>query len=163
MLTPADLVAYIAEHRIRAELLLMREDTPTVADAARVLGVSPDQIVKSVVFLVDGRPHLVIANGSRRISPGRLAALFGLGKKRVRLAPPEVALDATGYPVGAMPPFGHVTPLPTLLDRHVLAQEEVFAGGGGIDHLLRIAPEELLRATRAQVVEVTEESEVQAL
>ena len=163
MLTPADLAAYIAEHRIRAELLPMREDTPTVADAARVLGVSPDQIVKSVVFLVDDRPHLVIANGSRRISQGRLAALFGLGKKRVRLASPEVALDATGYPVGAMPPFGHVTPLPTLLDRHVLAQEEVFAGGGGIDYLLRIAPEELLRATRAQVVEVTEESDGHAI
>lgn len=159
MLTAADLAAYIAGHHIQAELLPMHEDTPTVADAARALGVASEQIVKSVVFLVDGRPHLVIANGLRRISQGKLAARFGLGKKRVRLAPPDVVLDVTGYPVGTMPPFGHLTPLPTLLDRHVLAQDEVFAGGGAIDYLLRITPEELLRATRAEVAEVTEEDD----
>ncbi|MCC7355715.1 MAG: YbaK/EbsC family protein [Anaerolineae bacterium] len=156
MLTATDLSTYITQHGIRAEMIPMPVETPTVADAARALGVRPEQIVKTVVFLIDGRPHLVIACGLGRISQGLLAARFGLSKKRVRLAPSDVVLAETGYPVGTMPPFGHAQTLPTLLDRHVLDQEEVFGGGGAIDYLLRIRPDELLRATQAQVIAATE-------
>lgn len=156
MLTAADLADFITRHSIQAELVPMPVDTPTVADAARALGVQPEQIIKSVVFLIDGKPYLVIARGLGKVSQGMLATLFGVGKKRVRLAPPDLALAATGYPVGAMPPFGHAQPVPTLLDRHVLDQEVIFGGGGAVDYLLRIRPAELLRVTQAQVVTVTE-------
>jgi len=64
----------------------------------------------------------------------------------------ESVLRITGYPAGGVPPFGHVTAVPILLDRAVVAWDMVF-GGGGDDHtLLRIAPAELARVTEAEWV-----------
>ena len=51
-----------------------------------------------------------------------------------------------------MPPFGHLQRLPTLVDPLVLQQPEVYAGGGAENALLRLSPQELLRATQAEVV-----------
>jgi prolyl-tRNA editing enzyme YbaK/EbsC (Cys-tRNA(Pro) deacylase) len=71
------------------------------------------------------------------------------------LADAPTVLDLTGFPVGTVPPFGHKTRLRTLIDAGVLAQSEVYAGGGAIDALLRIAPGEIVRAANAETVAVT--------
>jgi prolyl-tRNA editing enzyme YbaK/EbsC (Cys-tRNA(Pro) deacylase) len=150
-----DLQRYIQENGVAAEILPMAEDTPTVPDAARALGVREQQIIKSLVFLVDGRPVLVIANGTARVEDRLIAIRFAVGRKRVRLARPEEALDLTGYVVGSMPPFGHRSRLPALVDPGVLAWPEIFGGGGDVDALLRLSPDELLRVTGAEIVSVT--------
>jgi prolyl-tRNA editing enzyme YbaK/EbsC (Cys-tRNA(Pro) deacylase) len=155
--TPADLAAFIADHGIAAEIVPMVVETPTVPAAAAALGVSPAQIIKSLLFLVGDRPVLVIASGETPVDRGVLAARFGVGKKQVKLADPETVLRLTGYPAGGVPPFGHPQPLPTLLDRRVLAWDVIY-GGGGDDHtLLRITPAELARVTGAEWVEIAKE------
>jgi Cys-tRNA(Pro) deacylase len=155
MLSSQDLRSFISQRQIAAEILPMSEDTPTVPDAARALGVSEEQIIKSLVFLVDGRPALVIANGTHKVDDRLVARHFGVGRKKVKMARPEQALEITGYGVGAMPPFGHQTRLPTLVDPGVVAHPEIFGGGGGIDVMLRMASEELLRVTEAEIVTVS--------
>src|SRR5512136_2354784 len=154
MLTSQDLQRFIDEHHIAAQILPMAEDTPTVPDAARALGVAEDQIIKSLVFLVDGQPALVIASGSGRVDDRLIAGHYGVGRKRVKMARPDHALDLTGYVVGSMPPFGHQSRLRTLVDPGVTRHAEIFGGGGAIDAMLRLAPGELLRATGAEVVAV---------
>lgn len=156
-LTPTDLSAFIAAHGIAAEIVPMTVETPTVPAAAAALGVSPAQIIKSLLFLVRDRPALVIASGETLVERGVLAARFGVGKKQVRLADAETVLRLTGYPAGGVPPFGHPAPIPTLLDRAVAAWDAIY-GGGGDDHtLLRIAPGELARVTAAEWVEIAKE------
>ena len=155
MLTSQDLQVFIDQNQISAEILPMEEDTPTVPDAARALGVEEDQIIKSLVFLVDGQPTLVIANGTHKVDNRLVARHYGVGRKRAKMARPEQALEITGYVVGAMPPFGHRTRLRTIVDPGVVAHQEIFGGGGEIDAMLRMRPEELLRVTRAEVVSVT--------
>ncbi len=131
------------------------EETPTVADTARVVGVPPDAVMKSLVFVVAETSYLVIANGERRVSDRRLAEAFGVGRKKVRLASAEEALVLTGFRVGAMPPFGHVRPLPTLVDRAVLDQERLWGGTGDPLVLCSLTPGELLRLTGARVLEIS--------
>jgi prolyl-tRNA editing enzyme YbaK/EbsC (Cys-tRNA(Pro) deacylase) len=81
-----------------------------------------------------------------------LAARFGVGKKQVKLADAETVQRLIGYPVGGVPPFGHVTRVPVLLDVAVQRWEAIY-GGGGDDHtLLRVAPGELARVTEAEWV-----------
>ncbi len=144
------LARFIAAHGIAAEILPMAVETPTVPAAAAALGVSPQQIIKSLLFLVRDQPVLVIASGETLVDRGILAARYGVGKKQVKLADAAIVLRLTGYPAGGVPPFGHPAPLPTLLDRAVAAWDVVY-GGGGDDHtLLRIAPEELARVTGAE-------------
>ena len=62
--------------------------------------------------------------------------------------------DISGFEVGAMPPFAHRGRIPTLLDQRVLEQPVVYAGGGAEDVLLRLSPEDILRVTEAQVLDL---------
>ncbi len=155
-MTSTDLVRYIAAHGIAAELVTPPHETPSVTTAAAAMGCAPEQIIKSLVFLVDGRPYLVIVNGDAPVSYRRLAAHFGISRKRVRLASPEEVLALTGYPAGGVPPFGLRTPLPVLMDPGVLAQEVVYGGGGDDRTLVRIFTAELQRVTRPTLVTVVE-------
>jgi prolyl-tRNA editing enzyme YbaK/EbsC (Cys-tRNA(Pro) deacylase) len=151
---PRELERFIAEHGIAAELVPMDVETPTVPAAAAALGVASGQIIKSLLFQVRDAPVLVIASGDTPVDRRPIAERFGVGKKQVKLADAETVLRLTGYPAGGVPPFGHPAPLPTLLDRAVLAWDAIY-GGGGDDHtLLRIAPGELARVTGAAWVEL---------
>ena len=151
-----DLQAFINANAVGATILPLGEHTPTVADAARVLAVETDEIVKSLVFLVNGEPLLVINNGLARVDRKKVAAHLGVGQKRVKFASPDQALSISGYVVGSMPPFGHRRPLPTLVDTMVMDWETVYGGGGGIDAMMRVTTTELIRVTDAQVISISE-------
>ncbi|MFQ5847533.1 MAG: aminoacyl-tRNA deacylase [Candidatus Methylomirabilales bacterium] len=150
----ADRVArWMAERGIAGELVCPGEPTPTVETAAAALGVRPEQVVKSLLFLVDGDPYLVIVRGTARVNTKKL--LSWVGGKKARIATREEVEDITGFPVGGTPPFGHRRPLPVLIDQGVLELEEIYAGGGDTDVMLRIRTAHLLEGTHGRVVDVT--------
>ncbi|MFZ0612594.1 MAG: YbaK/EbsC family protein [Desulfobacterales bacterium] len=154
-MTSADLQTFIAERGIEASILPMAAHTSTVDDAARELKVAAEQIIKSLVFMVNDQPLLVITNGTARVDRKKLATLLGVGRKRVRFADADQARDITGFVVGSMPPFGHRQTLRTLVAPAVTRLDLIYGGGGDIDAMLRLTPAELLRATTAEVVEVS--------
>ncbi len=156
ILNSKDLQQFIDAHQIWATILPMDEHTPTVGDAARALGVSTGQIIKSLVFLVQDEPLLVINNGLARVDRRKLAAGLGVGRKQVKFADAEQVLALTGFIVGSMPPFGHKQKLNTLIDPAVLNLDVVFGGGGEINAMMQLTSAELLRATGARVMEITE-------
>jgi len=153
-LTPTDLAHYIRERGIAAELIPMSVETPTVPAAAAALGVQPAQIVKSLLFLIREQPVLVIACGDSPVDRRALAGRFGVGKKQVKLADAETVLARAGYAVGGVPPFGHRQPAPVLLDRSVQAWDVIYGGGGDDRTLLRITPDELVRVTAAEWIDL---------
>ncbi len=159
MLTPSDLEHFLRERGLRAELLALSMKAPTVEAAADAVGTSSQKIVKSLLFMVDDRPVLAITSGANRIDRKRIAKNFGVGRKRVRLADENQVQTATGYPVGAVPPFGHPEPLLTLIDSGVLKHDVVYAGGGANDHLMRVETAEILRVTQGEVLELVDRSE----
>ena len=151
-----DLQAFIERHNIEADIIPLKEHTPTVGDAARALGVATDQIIKSLVFQMDGTPLLVINNGLARVDRRKLAAYLGIGRKKVKFADPDMALAVSGYIVGSMPPFGHRQKLRTLVDRAVAELETVYGGGGDINAMMRLTPTVLLEVTHAETVDLSE-------
>ena len=153
-LNPTDLEVYMQENDIRGDLLHLDVPTPTVAAAAQAVGTQPERIVKSMLFLVAGLPVLAITCGQTTIKRRALAAVYRVGRKKVKLAKPETVLKETGFEVGAMPPFGHRDPLPTWIDERVLEQPEVYAGGGAENALVRLAPADILQATQARVIDL---------
>jgi prolyl-tRNA editing enzyme YbaK/EbsC (Cys-tRNA(Pro) deacylase) len=155
-LTRLDLQRFLDGNQITATILPMQEHTPTVPEAARVLGVEANQIIKSLVFIVKDKPLLVINNGLARVDRGKIAAHLAVGKKQVKFATADQALALTGYIVGSMPPFGHHQKLPTLIDPAVLAWEIIFGGGGDIDAMMRLSSKELIRVTGAEILPVSE-------
>jgi Cys-tRNA(Pro) deacylase len=155
-LTSADLQRFIEAQQIEATILPLNEHTPTVPDAARALAVEPEQIIKSLVFLVKDEPLLVINNGLAKVDRRKVADRLGVGKKQVKFASAEQALEITGYVVGSMPPFGHRRKLPTFIDPAVTEFDTIFGGGGDINAMLRLTPGELLRVTEGEVMRVSE-------
>ena len=149
-----DLQAFLQVNAIPAEILRLPVPTPTVETAAQAVGAQERQIVKSILFLVDDQPVLAIACGTAYIDRRAIADLYGVGKKRVKLASPEEVMVLSGYEVGAMPPFGHRQPLRSLLDKRILELSEAFAGGGAENALMRISPQEMLRVSKAQVMDL---------
>ncbi len=154
-LKSTDLQRYIDCNGIRAVILRLHEHTATVEDAARVLKVATGQIIKSLVFVADGQPLLVVNNGLARVDRRKLAAVLDMSRRRVKFATAEQALEITGFVVGSMPPFGHRRKLRTLIDPAVTRQETIFGGGGDLDAMMELTPAELLRVTAAETVEIS--------
>ena len=149
-----DLARYIEDHGIDAEIVHLPVHTPTVEAAAEAVSVEPDHIGKSLLFLVEGRPILIIAAGTTRIDYKALANHLGVNRKRLRLANPDQVQSHTGYQVGTVPPFGHVEEIRSLLERSIEQQDELFVGGGDINALLRISNSELKRVTNAPYIDL---------
>jgi prolyl-tRNA editing enzyme YbaK/EbsC (Cys-tRNA(Pro) deacylase) len=148
-------VAWLAELGVIAELLEPGVPMPTVELAAAAIGALPEQIVKTLLFRGrDGQLARVIASGPRRIDREKLVAITGLD--RPKLAPPEIVLEATGWPAGGVAPVGSPQPIPTYIDESVMEWDFVFGGGGTELTLIRIGPADILRLTRASVARIVE-------
>ena len=156
VLKSQDLQRFIDGHRVDAVILSLDRHTPTVSDAAIALGVDAAQIIKTLVFIVKDNPLLVIGNGRARIDRRKLAEHLSIGRRWVKLAAAEQALAITGYVVGSMPPFGHKQQLRTVIDSAVKEMKIVFGGGGDINAMMRLASDELLRVTTAEIADISE-------
>lgn len=130
------------------------EGTKTARDAARAIGCDVAQIVKSLVFLADGQAFLALTAGSNRADTARLAAVLGAGE--VRRADAEEARAATGFGIGGTPPFGHPSPLRVVIDRDLLAHDEVWAAAGTPDAVFPLTPDDLVRASGGEVADFAE-------
>lgn len=158
-----DLSRFIEREGIDAQILELEEPTPTVEAAAAALGSAPAQIVKSVLFVVkqrsgEMRPLLVITNGTDRVDYVALARYAGTSRRAIRIASAEQVLELTGYPVGTVPPFGHKTLLPTVIDEGVLRQETIYGGGGALNALMRLSVGELCRVLATAPVRAVTQS-----
>jgi Cys-tRNA(Pro) deacylase len=128
------------------------EGTRTAEDAAAAVGCDVAQIVKSLVFLADGRPVVALVSGANRLDPTRLAA--ALGAHRVERADGDAVRAATSYAIGGVPPFGHGQPLPILMDRSLLGHGMLWAAAGRPDAVFAITPADLERAAGAVVADL---------
>lgn len=121
--------------------------TATAEAAARAVGCPLGAIVKSLLFLADGRPCLVLVPGDRQVDPAKLSRALGVGRKKVKMADPETVRRLTGYEVGGVPPLGHREWLETLVDVGLRRYGLVYAAAGVSSALFSISPEELVRVT----------------
>ncbi|MCE9623045.1 MAG: YbaK/EbsC family protein [Actinomycetia bacterium] len=128
------------------------EGTKTAADAAAAIGVHVGQIVKSLIFAVDGEVVLAYVSGANKLDEQKLAAAAG-GDKCARVDADAVR-EATGFPIGGVPPFGHTKQLQVFIDPDLLQYEEVWAAAGTWTDVFGIAPHKLVEASGGLVVEL---------
>ncbi len=101
---PQDVQAFLAQHLPGVSVRLLDRSTATAVEAAAAVGCPLGAIVKSLLFLADGQPRLVLVAGDRKADQHLLAALWGISRKRIRIADPETVRQVTGYEVGGVPP-----------------------------------------------------------
>jgi Cys-tRNA(Pro) deacylase len=128
------------------------DGTKTAADAASAIGVDIGQIVKSLIFAVDGEVVLAYVSGANQLDEKKLAAAAGGSKcSRVDAA---VVREATGFPIGGVPPFGHTTALRVFIDPDLLQYDEVWAAAGTWHDVFGIEPYKLVEASGGVVTDV---------
>ena len=128
------------------------EGTKTAQDAANAIGVLVGQIVKSLVFSVDGEIVMAYVSGANQLDEKKLAAAAG-GEKCSRVDADAVR-EATGFPIGGVPPFGHSTTLRIFIDPDLLQYDEVWAAAGTWNDNFAIAPNELVRVSGGVVIDL---------
>jgi Cys-tRNA(Pro) deacylase len=121
------------------------EGTRTAEEAAQAIGVEVGQIVKSLVFKLDGAMVMALVSGRNRLDEGRLAT--ALGGSVVGRADATGVREATGFAIGGVPPFGHPTRLPTVIDEDLLHYDTVWAAAGTPRDVFAVTPADLVRIT----------------
>ena len=137
---------------LEIEVRTFPEGTKTAADAAAAIGVDVGQIVKSLVFAVDGEIVMAYVSGANQLDERKLAAAAG-GRKAGRVDADAVRA-ATGYPIGGVPPFGHATELRVFIDPDLLTWPEVWAAAGTWNDVFGIEPHQLVEASGGLVVDL---------
>ncbi|MGA0231136.1 MAG: YbaK/EbsC family protein [Ilumatobacteraceae bacterium] len=128
------------------------EGTRTAQEAADAIGVELGQIVKSLIFGVDGEVVLAYVSGANRLDEKLLAA--AAGGSRCERVDADAVRKATGFPIGGVPPFGHSTQLRIFIDPDLLQFEEVWAAAGTWNDVFGIEPHRLVEASGGAVTDL---------
>ncbi|MCU1398722.1 MAG: hypothetical protein JWN62_1831 [Acidimicrobiales bacterium] len=148
----ARVLAAAAEHGLQLQTRSFPDGTKTALEAASAIGVDVGQIVKSLIFAVDGEVVLAYVSGSNLLDEKALAAAAA-GMKCARVDADTVR-SVTGFPIGGVSPFGSTTPLRVFIDPDLLQYDEVWAAAGTWHDVFSIAPADLVRASGGTVVDL---------
>ena len=143
--------AAAAEAGLDVEIREFPEGTRTADDAASAIGVAVGQIVKSLIFTVDGEVVVALVSGPNRLDEARLASAAGRPGAPVGRADAAAVRDATGYPIGGVPPFAHARALATFVDEDLLGYDVLWAAAGTPRHVFAVRPDDLVRASGGTV------------
>jgi Cys-tRNA(Pro) deacylase len=141
-------LAYARERGVALVVRRFASTTRTAEDAAREIGTDVRHIVKSLVFIADGRPLVVLCCGDNRVSVKRLEDVRRA--RSVRRATADEAKAHTGFPIGGVPPFGHAQTLDVIADQTLERFKLVWAAAGLPDAVFEIAVADLLRLCDAR-------------
>ena len=150
--TPA--VHFLRRHGVEfAEHPYRYEERGGTRVSARELGIDEHVVVKTLVMQDDEQaPLIVLMHGDREVSTKQLARQ--IGRRSVEPCAPAVAVRHTGYMVGGTSPFGTRKPLPTFIERTILALDRVYINGGRRGFLVSMAPADIVRVLGATPVDV---------
>jgi Cys-tRNA(Pro) deacylase len=148
----ARVVAAARERGLEITTKRFPEGTKTAQDAANAIGVSVGQIVKSLVFAVDGEIVMAYVSGANQLDEKKLAQAAG-GMKCSRVDADAVR-EATGFPIGGVPPFGHKTHLRVFIDPDLLQYDEVWAAAGTWNDVFGLEPHKLVEASEGLVTDL---------
>jgi prolyl-tRNA editing enzyme YbaK/EbsC (Cys-tRNA(Pro) deacylase) len=138
------------------EVLELSASTRTSAEAAAALGVEIGRIAKSLVFVVDGEPVVVVLSGVDRLDTDKLRTVLGGGA--VERADPETVRSATGFPIGGVSPVGHGARV--LVDRALARDEVIWAAAGTPNAVYPTTFDELVTVSGAEVADLRADPKV---
>jgi Ala-tRNA(Pro) deacylase len=137
--------------------VLEHAHTERAADEAAALGIGPEQVAKTLVLVTSSGNVRGVVAASERIDLHKVAALLGVGGKKVRLASEDdLARDYPDFELGAVPPFGGQEDQ-VIVDERLAGRDSVVVEAGSHDRSVRLKAVDLVRLTRAQVADIRRE------
>jgi len=144
--------AALAAHGSSAKVIALAETARSAEDAARSIGTELGSIVKSLVFMVEGRAVMALIAGDRRCDANALPATLGFSGKAKRADADQVR-EATGFAIGGVAPVGHATKLSIVIDASLGRFETVYAAAGHPHCVFPTTLDELQQLTGGAIAE----------
>jgi prolyl-tRNA editing enzyme YbaK/EbsC (Cys-tRNA(Pro) deacylase) len=131
----------------------MHRNARAVVEAGKVLGldIHPRDFPDGTRSAAD-EAVVALVSGDNLLDEDKLAACAG-GQRAWR-EDADTVREATGYPVGGVPPFGHREPLRIFIDEDLLEYDELWAAAGTPHTNFAVSPNELVRATGGVVCDL---------
>lgn len=136
------------------EIVHFEHSTATAEQAAERIGTALGSIVKSLVFMVQDEPVVVLVAGDQRANDRKIAAEYGVGRKKVKIANPDQCITHVGYAPGGVPPVGHRKPVPVLIDATLGRFETIYAAAGTSNTIFPIPFSQLVTLTNGKLIDI---------
>jgi Cys-tRNA(Pro) deacylase len=146
-----NLIAYLEKNQIWHRIL-DKEETIHTADAAAATGVPLERVTKSLVFLADKKPILVIIPGTHRVDLRKLKNALNIHK--IHIVPFSQVKEYSGYLPGATPPMHHKQIMEVVIDITVMHYETVYGGGGSRNKLIELRTQDIQQVNSAIVADI---------
>jgi prolyl-tRNA editing enzyme YbaK/EbsC (Cys-tRNA(Pro) deacylase) len=157
-LTPNDVQRALDALESGIQVRLFEQSTATSQLAAEQIGCELGQIAKSILFLVDEKPVVVVASGDQRVDDKKLAALLNVNRKKVKIATADQCITITGYAPGGVPPLGHRTPnLMIYLDDSLRRYQQLYGAAGAANAIFPVRLDQLETLTGGTFADVKRE------
>ncbi len=147
---------YLNEHDLKIEIRELPSSTRTAQLAADAVGTPLASIVKSLVFIADGKTILALVSGDQRADAMKIARLVGVSNARIANA--NEVREKTGYAIGGVPPIAHDAHLEIMIDETLKRFKTVWAAAGTPNAVFEIETVKLIELTGGRIADVVEDS-----
>lgn len=127
---------------MEGRVLELNMSSATVELAAQALGCRPCRIAKTLSFLAEGRPILIVAAGDAKVDNPKYKARFGT---KAKMLTPQEAEELVGHAVGGVCPFAVNGGVTVYLDESLKRFETVFPACGSGNSAIELSIGELER------------------
>ena len=131
---------YFEKWDMADQILEFDVSSATVELAAEAVGCEPERIAKTLSFMVDEKPILIVAAGDTKIDNAKYRAQFSTKAKMLK---PDQVVELIGHAVGGVCPFGIHDGVTVYLDESLKRFETVFPACGSSNSAIELTIEEL--------------------
>lgn len=131
---------YVTSKGFGDKIRTLSESAATVALAASALGVTEGEIAKTLSFMLDGEPILIVMAGDVKTDNGKYRSSFGA---KAKMLSPDDTKELVGHAVGGVCPFGIKAGVKVYLDESLKRFTLVFAACGAVDMVIGLTIPEL--------------------
>jgi Cys-tRNA(Pro) deacylase len=151
--TLARVKEYMKTLPIKLEVIEFEEgSTKTAQMAADQLGVEVGQIAKSILFVTEKGPVLVVTSGDVKVNSSKFKKIVG---EKPKIAAYEQCEEITGFKPGGVCPFALKNPIRIFIDKSMERFDVVYAAAGTANTAVPITVEELMMITKGELVDFT--------
>jgi Ala-tRNA(Pro) deacylase len=137
--------------------VLSHAHTERASDEAEALGLPPSAVAKTLVLDAPEGHVRAVVPASERIDLRKVREHVEGGKDIHLASEDELASDYPDFELGAVPPFGGASRDRVLVDVRIAEQHTVVLEAGSHDRSVRLETSDLLKLTRAEIVDICKE------
>jgi prolyl-tRNA editing enzyme YbaK/EbsC (Cys-tRNA(Pro) deacylase) len=135
---------HLKKFNLQNRIIVLNEISATVTEAAKALNIEEGEIAKSLSFILNGKPILIVMAGDKKLDNAKYKHLF---KEKAHMIKSEDVLKLVGHPIGGVCPFGVNEDVTIYLDNSLKKYNTVYPAAGSNHSAVKLSVQELEEAT----------------